>query len=533
MGNELSVSFDKRDFSGPAGLSGYTFQVERLNWRAVGGPWSGRVRVTAGAVSAVGTAALPGLWALTDLLRCPATVCDRGPAWWGYVSAVEVHAPAAPGGSEIVTRVELDAMWNRVMVEYFTYHPVDPAGARHLTSIGQWAESVANYGAKERVFTAPGFMVDAQAASYMQTMLNMYGQPVWAAENGTGTAGYYAVVELRGWWETLDWKFYSDSRGRIGQTTAGFQQLFGNTSANRRMAEDFVVGAEGWNCTSVWLKLKKIGYTFDNITVSLHADSAGAPGTVLATASYANPHWIGEAGDWYEFVLSAPVALAASTRYWITFYKAGTWSATGHYAALGTWSNLYAGGQAWYSDDGGSTWVSMTFDLGFIILGTADGASQIARIADSAAGAGQFFTGCRVEAVIGVESIPYRDGSTRGREEMEQHLRTGTLYGERLLAEVDAERRVRVYSQPHAEDARLMVDERGKITQRGGGPVDLGQQPAGQWVDLGWNAVGVSTPGYVGAVFVEACTWTPNEGLRLDSSLVSGNYPPTGGRARQ
>lgn len=520
-----TVSFQRRDFSGAVATSECQWTVERLSWRAVGGPWAGRLRATAG----YGMAALPRLWSLVDLLRCGVTVTSRGPAWWGYVSAVEVHAPKVEGGRAIVARVELDEMWNRGMGEYYTFHPAKPGGERNLTAIYSRADAIANFGYKERVFRLPGLMTAAQAAAYVWSRVLRYGYPVTtlnlaegagaasralASLNAAGAGGYYVTVELRGWWETLDWRFYTDARGRVGNTTGGTAYSMGSASSNMLWAESFACGTEAWDVSEVWVKMRKVGGPTDNVQVDLMTTSAGSPGSSLGSATLSG-YKITQESDWFKFTFASPVTLAASTTYWVRVTRSGGASGSNYYELMVDAETTWArGGLKYYNGSAWATWTPEG-DLAFQVVGTMDAGLQMERVLSASAGCGQFLAGSRIEPAVGVSSVPYRDGSTRGREEMELHLATGTSTGGRLLAKVDPERVCRVYAQPASAAAVMIVDAAGKITRRDTGLLDLSENPAGEWVELGNLATAGMIPGFDRAVFVEACSWTPADGFRI------------------
>ncbi len=87
----ITVSFDRRDFSGQVRVEGIGWTAERLEWQAVGGPWAGRLR--ADPLTGEEGDQLARLWGLADLLRCGVTVSDEmGPGWWGYGSVLEIHS---------------------------------------------------------------------------------------------------------------------------------------------------------------------------------------------------------------------------------------------------------------------------------------------------------------------------------------------------------------------------------------------------------------------------------------------------------
>ena len=132
-----SVTFERRDFSGPRPVPGLEWRVERLEWRALGGPWL--ARLTARAVPGAGGS--ERLHSALDLLRCGVTIYDRlGPAWWGYVSSAAVLS------GDRRARASLDGMANDLVVRYRTLAPEPGGGEEAVTAPALHAASLREYG---------------------------------------------------------------------------------------------------------------------------------------------------------------------------------------------------------------------------------------------------------------------------------------------------------------------------------------------------------------------------------------------------
>jgi hypothetical protein len=498
----MDISLTQRDFSGPAREEALLWEVQRLEWRAVGGPRTARLKARAGR----GQAALGQLWALAGLLRYGITISDQGPAWWGFIETVELHWVAR------VARISLDELWNRCAVEFFEYNPAIPNGTRGLTSILSDAGSIGAYGYKERIFRAEHFMTPTQAAAYAATMLNQRSLPAQSVQvdpAGVNETEPYAVVTCRGWWETLNWRFYNDGRGRIGNTTGGTRVVIQAPLSGCAWAEDFAAGAVGWSASEVWIKLAKVGYPVDNIKLDLCANSGGVPGGSLATGQV----WgaaVSQELDWCKVTLNAPVALTANSTYFLQITRTGVTDAVNYYVLGADASGGWAGGRLIFKTTGAWGVYVPESDLAFLVIGYQDNGALMGRILDGSLGCGQFLSGYRVEAAIGVESPLYHDGSTRGRDELEELLKTGTSAGVRLLATVTPARLARVYTQPAAPapgKCRLAVGPRGELAHIDGSRLMVSEWPAGQWARLGELAASSSVLGYGGSVFIEGCYW--------------------------
>ena len=114
----MDVRFYARDFSKMMYPTMVKWTVQNLRWRAVGGPDSAKLRADVGRVGDVGR-----LWRLLEWLRCGVVVYDGiSPAWWGYISAVELHA------GRRVLRLDLESMANDVAISYNSQGPIGAGG---------------------------------------------------------------------------------------------------------------------------------------------------------------------------------------------------------------------------------------------------------------------------------------------------------------------------------------------------------------------------------------------------------------------
>lgn len=502
----LTVTFEKRDFSGPALAQGVRLEVERLSWRAVGGPWAGRLRAEAGA-------ALGRLWDLTGLLRCGVKIHGAaGVVWWGYLSAVEIHQGAR------VARVGLDGMWNRVMVRYRDFSPLESAGVQSQTPPVTNADSVKLYGEKARVFAA-GQSAPGEAAALAAAMLARYSKPAMTLSASRGgessalpSALPYALLELRGWWETLDWQFYADGRGLVWDASPGVSQNLGDAAANTKAAHGFTTSGI-WQASEAWVKLRREMNPADSVRLDLCAEAAGIPGAALASAVVAGSQ-VADSPDWVRFAFAAPVALTVGT-YWLVLSRTGALDGALHYGVSVDQGNNQAGGGPvllW----NGSAWVARVpaADMNHYVIGVEETAEQARRVL-AASACGQFLRGARVEQPSGVLGRVYHDGGERGRALVESLLRRGTAAGARLLARVEPDRTARIFAQPEPGAAALQIDQFGHIVHAAGAPLLEAGGAAGQWARLGDLSTAAGLLGYSGAVFIESCAWTKESGLVL------------------
>jgi len=255
------------------------------------------------------------------------------------------------------------------------------------------------------------------------------------------------------------------------------------TAVGMKVAQSLQLGStEGWNAYSIKLLAAKVGAPSDNLTVTLCADNAGVPGTVLATVSVAGSV-LTTSSAWVTFALSSYVALALSTTYWLVAQRSGSNDPANYYTVGVDEALGYPRGALLLWD--GSAWVmrSPDADMAFEIAGVEETTVQIARIETDEA---QFCIGTTVDNLSGVYTSPYRDGDSTARTEIEALLLRGTTNARRLLAEITRDRYVRVYEEPAPTDAniKLFLDSDGKLTVPLTGPLTSDELPVGRWCGL-------------------------------------------------
>lgn len=520
----FTFQFQRRDFLAPELTPGIEWTVEEMEWRAVGGPWTARLAGRADSV--------PHLVEAGGLLRCGVTVSDdNGPAWWGYVNAVEI------GNAAHAMRFSLDEMANRVSVSYRARTPTDSGGTRFNTAF-EIAEGCAEvYGEKERIFSM-GQASAAEAQAYAKALLLRDGEPavryrmksmvdtITPPENG------FVWIEARGWWETLDWKLAEEPRGQTGLVTPGKPQKLGDAAGSTKIAQSFQAGtAEGWDLAEVWVRVSRAG-ALDQLKLEVCADSgATTPGAVLASASIAAGS-LADEQTWTRFSLPAKVSLAVNTPYWLVLSRSGALNAAAFFqAAVDEYQGYGQGGLRLWN---GSAWVlrAPNADLCFQAVGVEETTTQLRRLLEG--GPGQFLRKARIEQPSGIDARMYRDLMTgepaqlRGRAVAERLLGFGSAAGgapvKRLLARVEPDRLVRVYAQAGPESAALRIGAGGEITTQDGRRLHPSEWPAGRWAKSGaFSSPGplpnlaLRQPAPDNAVFFESCAWKPTIGFFIES----------------
>ncbi len=485
----FTIQFTQRDLATPAPAPELNLTVERLEWRAVGGPWQARLRASGASVER--------LWQLAERLRCGVRVTDeRGPAWWGYIGAVEIHA------GRHLARVDLAGMWNRIRVGYQDDSPGQTGGAEHYTDWIGDAESIRTWGTKEiNLHLGPAARADADA--YAAGCLAKWKAPAVTLDVEPGAAGAsvpaYAILEGRGWWETLNWQYYFQERGQVGNLHGGSSWSFG-TNASQRLYQTFLSPEGTWDASEIWLKIKRVGVPADGVTVELATQDTGG---TLATATAAAEALEDEL-DWVKFTLSAPVSVSPTPVTVLRVLRSGSLDDANYYALSADQGQNYTPGTGNYFN--GTNWLAKVppADLAFLVVGVEDTGLQLKAAVES----GQFITGCRaVES--GIDGRLYRDGTQRAGEEAERLLRMGADG----LARVDPSRQVEISAAPPAgAGSPFRLGAGGVLERADGRPACCSDQPVGQWAQLAALGEAGQMAGYASEVFLERVIW---EGSRF------------------
>lgn len=213
---EFTCRVENRDFTTrpPSALQ---LRPLRWGWAMPGGPAYAQIEVRGGR---------DALWEILTWLRCPLVIYgpNNVPLWWGYVS----DAALMDGGIE--HRVSLDGMANRVAVAYSYVEPgSQEVGTRRTTSWIQDDTSVNTYGTKDLLVSIDGAS-DARAEGVRAETLaqRQYPQVISSAEDGREGG----TVLARGWWSTLDWRYYvrnstnsMETTEQIATMVSGFAQF--------------------------------------------------------------------------------------------------------------------------------------------------------------------------------------------------------------------------------------------------------------------------------------------------------------------
>lgn len=181
------------------------YNIAAYSHHNIGGPYTATINCVGDDIP---------IFELIELLRCPVEITSElvGITWWGYVNSVVVRS----GPYEF--RVSLDSMYNRVSVAYsFVQAGSTSVGQRKTTAVLADDDSSGEYGIKRLVYSTGG-ATDAQADQLNAVMLARfkYPQVQWqlSTMNSMPTLGVgrsTAVLECKGWWSVIGWRYYAKS----------------------------------------------------------------------------------------------------------------------------------------------------------------------------------------------------------------------------------------------------------------------------------------------------------------------------------
>jgi len=199
----FSVRLMDRGFNNPLIIPAVDLIPSQYTWKALGGPDSAEIDVKTTSKDS------RALWEMLECLRCPIEIFDHNQAcvWWGYVSEVEINVGALTVG------VSLDSMSNKVATLYET-----TTKQKATTTWAQDNDAVSIYGTKEMLLTST--VVGKSAAEFLRDeMLKYYKKPIPQVTISEGSRELSAQLSCRGWWQTLDWRYYSAITGPDVETT--------------------------------------------------------------------------------------------------------------------------------------------------------------------------------------------------------------------------------------------------------------------------------------------------------------------------
>ena len=287
--------FESRAFE-KAIQPGLALQVDKMTWDVQGGCRSARLIARVNGRLPFGSAKGVDLDQFAALLRCPVVIygADGRRAWWGLVWGARIQDGQAGAW------LSLGDLVNRARTVYGLLEPeATGAGRRQSTA---WADDLTSqgiYGVKEGQYSL-NLASTTQAESFRSSNLAQHAQISPRPVVSLGQGESLVTLDLRGWWDTLGWRFYENSTGLI-ENTNRLPQAMKNvcTLAGERMGQSITVSDDHLRIESIWFCLRKVSSS-STITVEFCADSGGSPGTVLASATM-NGALLSKSPRWTRF----------------------------------------------------------------------------------------------------------------------------------------------------------------------------------------------------------------------------------------
>lgn len=284
------------------------------------------------------------------------------------------------------------------------------------------------------------------------------------------------------------------------------------TVHGQKIAQSFSLAANtSWTVDQVALNLTKIGAPADSVQVDLCADSAGAPGAVLASATVAAGS-IYPSASWVAFDLGNTVTISYGVTYWLVISRTGANNIDNYYTVTVDEDLGYGRGtlRLWT----GAAWVDRATpaDLAFRVLGAWATTRQIQEIYTAC---NQHFTALDLVDASGVESLQYRDGDSTALAELGELAAAGTSSGQRLLIATTPDWVLRVQVQPASGENNLLLAADGALRTPTGRTLPAGRLPTGQWVRLIDVPANVDALASLANIFIERAEWS-NGALRLE-----------------
>ena len=200
----LRIEIGKRNFSGVFNLGGLKLSVKKYSFNVIGGPKMATIQVEGGRADLLG---------MFNYLRCPITVYDAADdaAWWGFIESVDVTIGAMQIGKT------LKDMANKIDMVYTLQSgnmDFGAAGTQQTTGYLTDATSVSDFGTFEYRKRLGNLSACAASAKQEQELANRKRPMPVVDVNPSGAPDtYFAVITCKGWWESLDFRYYDNSSG--------------------------------------------------------------------------------------------------------------------------------------------------------------------------------------------------------------------------------------------------------------------------------------------------------------------------------
>lgn len=253
------------------------------------------------------------------------------------------------------------------------------------------------------------------------------------------------------------------------------------TAYGQMIAQSFQTGtAAPWDAATVEVHIRKEGAPTDDVAVRLYTNSAGSPGTWVATATIANADIPGDdMGVWVSAAFDINYTLNPATTYWLVLVRADPNDAFNYYQVWMDEAAGYASGALKLHDGSAFQTPAEAKSLCFRVLGAVDTSDQLKAICESMG----VFSGV-FATLSGVKTHQYRDGKQTAAEEAAALMDTGDGSNQRIVATVGPQRNVTIRPIPDKSTAKYLWMGETKLATLQRTRVTLGLLPVAQWCEL-------------------------------------------------
>lgn len=484
---------------------GFTYEVNEYSHHAIGGPEEASISIR-------GTA--EALVDMTKRLGYRVYIYDDNAnlVWWGFLFSAETRF------GERRVNASLGRMANKVAVAYSKLDPGQATSSeRTVTGWATDSLSIDRYGTKEMLITKADLTQEA-AEAVRDLQLSKQRLPKREVTSGISEGGSLSgLLRAKGEFNRLHWEMFEQENGLVSYEESGTGTIAMGNGTISEVAQSFTLSStDTWYGEKLSIRARLEGSPTDNVLLQLCADSAGSPGTVLATATIAYSTFTSNL-QWIEGFVASRYELQLATTYWLKVSRSGGGDASNYYV-IDVNEELGFTGGVFKKNQGGWGSRSPDADMLFRVGGTRETTKQMSDMLDVE---GQFLTGYTIESASGVFTNPYRDGNTDCLYELRELLKLGDSNGKRYICRVDPQRHLWIYTEPDPDPKRpeYSVDEFDIWYGKGGGKVDKSLCPVGGWYNIKAMPEAYASAEVLdsGVYFMERSTYRPkNDRLLVD-----------------
>lgn len=198
--------------------------------------------------------------------------------------------------------------------------------------------------------------------------------------------------------------------------------------------------ATAWTAYELVVYARRIGAPGDNLKVGIWSNSSGSPGSLLASGTVTGSSLSDEL-EQVSINLSSLYALTYGTTYWLVAERTGSADPENMFA-IGLDEGLGHSGSMKIWNNGPWETRIPDCDMPFEIWGKRETTLQIQDMLS------YVFPAVSIETASGVYARQWRNGEQTVRAEVEELLAAGTSSERRLLAQMTADKVVRIYAEP-------------------------------------------------------------------------------------